>query len=186
MIVNPLPAAHIRAPCYLECTYDDQVWFDVRVTCLVLPAAQVAAQSVASGHCKGAQIYGDGEAPIQIAAKPIRAETSAKTVVDYSVGLGPNNSVESPCLHGTGTVVLTLTDSSRFQFQDIRFEYPYGFEPAASPFKLAVVRANGVVFHMHSSPVSDGLTFRYTVTVKDLQTGALLVIDPAVINKQPA
>ena len=69
-----------------------------------MPAAQVAAQSVASGQCKGAQIYGNGEVPIQIAAKPIRAATSGKTVVDYSVSLGPNNSMELLCLNDTGTV----------------------------------------------------------------------------------
>lgn len=94
--------------------------------------------------------------------------------------------MESLCLHGDGAIVLTLPDSGRYAFRDIRFEYPYGFEPAASPFKLAVVHPNSVVFHMKSSPVPDGLTFKYTVTVKDLQTGALLVIDPPVKNQPPA
>lgn len=79
--------------------------------------------------------------------------------------------------------MLTLPAGGRYAFRDVRFEYPYGFEPAASPFKLAAIHADALVFHMHSSPVSDGLSFKYTVTVKDLQTGAILVIDPQVTNK---
>lgn len=55
-----------------------------------------------------------------------------------------------------------------------------------SPFKLAVVHPDSVVFHMRAGRVSDGLPFKYTVTVKDLQTGAVLLIDPTVINKAPA
>lgn len=150
---------------------------------LVSPAA--LAQSIASGQCKGAQLHGDGEVPIQIAAKQLKTATSAKSVVDYAVSLGPDNSMESLCLNGGGAVVLTLPDSGRYAFRDIRFEYPYGFEPAASPFKLAVVHPGSVVFHMQSSPVSDGLPFKYTVTVKDLQTGALLLIDPEIRNVPP-
>ena len=121
--------------------------------------------------------------PIQITAKQLKTATSAKNVLDYTVSLGPNNSMESLCLNGGGTVVFTLQNSGRYAFHDIRFEYPYGFEPAASPFKLAVIHPGSVVFHMQASPVSDGLTFKYTLTMKDLQTGALLVIDPEVNNK---
>ncbi|MHB8911871.1 MAG: hypothetical protein ACYC42_04375 [Lysobacter sp.] len=152
---------------------------------LVLVSPPAFAQSIASGECRGAQIRGDGEVPIQITAKPIRAAASAKTVVDYAVSLGPNNSMESLCLNGGGTVLLTLTDSTRYEFREITFEYPYGFEPASSPFKLAVVHPDSVVFHMHASPISDGFTFKYTVKVKDLQTGAMLVIDPTITNRPP-
>jgi len=81
-----------------------------------------------------------------------------------------------------GVILLTLQDAGRYAFRDIKFEYPYGFEPTESPFKLAVVNSGNVVVHMQSSPVSDGLSFKYTVTVKDLQTGALLVIDPRITN----
>ncbi len=129
------------------------------------------------------QIYGDGEVPIQIAAKQIRSVSSAKSLIDYNVSLGSNNSMESLCMTGGGAVVLTLQDPSRYSFRDIRFEYPYGFEPTASPFKLAVIHSDSVVFHMRSSPISDGLSFKYAITVKDLQTGAILVIDPQVTNK---
>lgn len=80
-------------------------------------------------------------------------------------------------------MILTLVDPLRYAFRDIKFEYPYGFEPSESPFKLAVVDSDSVVFHMQSSPVSDGLSFKYTVIVKDLQTGALLIIDPPIKNK---
>jgi hypothetical protein len=58
--------------------------------------------------------------------------------------------------------------AARHAFRDIHFEYPYGFEPAASPFKLAVVHPDSVVLHI-ANPVSDGLTFKYTLTVKDLR-----------------
>ena len=156
----------------------------VLATLLVLPAAPALAQNIATGACKGAQVYGDGEVSIQIQANSIKAAATAKNVVDYGVSLGPNNSMEVLCLHGGGSVVLTLADSGRYAFRDIRFEYPYGFEPAASPFKLAVVQPDSVVLHMISSPVSDGLFFKYTLTVKDLQTGALLVIDPMIDNER--
>lgn len=91
---------------------------------LALPAAHAVAQSVASGECRGAQIYGDGEVPIQIQARQLSTASSARNVVDYAVSLGANNAMDSLCLHGGGTVVLTLADSGRFRFQDIRFEYP--------------------------------------------------------------
>jgi hypothetical protein len=112
---------------------------------VVLPAAPVIAQDIATGGCKGARVYGDGEVPIQIQAKSIKAARSAKNVVDYGISVGPNNSMEVLCLHGGGSVVFTLSDSGRYAFRDIRFEYPYGFEPAASPFKLAVVQPDSVV-----------------------------------------
>lgn len=150
---------------------------------MLLGSTPALAQSITSGECRGAQLNGGGEVPIQIAARPIRAANSARTVLDYAVNLGPGNSMESLCLNGGGAVVLTLPASDRYAFRDIRFEYPYGFEPAFSPFKLAVVHPDSVVFHMQSSPVSDALTFKYTVTVEDLQTGALLVIDPTITNK---
>ncbi len=145
-------------------------------------SSSALAQSVASGQCQGVRISGAGEVPIQISAKQFRTATSAKSVVDFAVSLGSNNGMAALCLQGGGTVALTLQDSQRYAFLDIRFEYPYGFEPAASPFKLAVVHPGSVVFHMQSSPVSDGLTFKYTVTVKDLQTGAVLIIDPTIVN----
>lgn len=150
-------------------------------TRVVLLAALIAAPAApAFAVCKGAQIHGDGEVPVQIQARQIKAASSGRNVVDYGVSLGPDNSMEVLCLHGGGSVVLTLADSGRYDFRDIRFEYPYGFEPAASPFKLAVVHADSVVFHMASSPVSDGLLFKYTLLVKDVQTGAVLVIDPMI------
>lgn len=46
-----------------------------------------------------------------------------------------------------------------------------------------MIHSGSVVMHMMASPVSDGLTFKYTLTSKDLQTGALLVIDPTVKNQ---
>lgn len=63
--------------------------------------------------CRGAQIRADGEVPIQIAARSIRIASSAKTVVDYAASLGPNNSMESLCLRGGGTVVFTLPENGR-------------------------------------------------------------------------
>lgn len=159
----------------------------LKLTCLMMCVSPTAvAQSVASGQCEGAQIYGDGEVRIQITARQIRSASSARSVTDYGVSLGANNSMESLCMNGGGAVVLTLPSGGRYAFQDIRFEYPYGFEPVASPFKLAVIHPDSVIFHMHSSAVSDGLSFKYTVTVKDLQTGALLVIDPEIKNRPPA
>lgn len=152
---------------------------------LALATLIAAPTAPAFAACKGAHIYGEGEVPVQIQAKQIKAASSSRNVVDYGVSLGPNNSMEVLCLHGGGRVVLTLADSGRYDFRDIRFEYPYGFEPAASPFKLAVVHADSVVVHMASSPVSDGLLFKYTLLVKDVQTGALLVIDPMIGTDPP-
>lgn len=150
---------------------------------MLLAAAPAFAQPIDSGGCRGAQIYGDAAVPILITPKPIRTAATARKVLDYKVSLGPDNRLECLCLHGDATVVLTLPDSRRYEFHDIRFEYPYGFEPAYTPFKLSVVHRNSLLFHMESNAASDGLRFKYTVTVKDRHTGALLIIDPTVTNR---
>lgn len=150
---------------------------------LLFASVPALADSIDTGGCPGAQIYGDAEVPIQITPKTIRTATTAKKVLDYKVSLGPDNSLECLCLHGDATVVLTLPHSGRYEFRDIQFEYPYGFEPAYTPFKLSVVRDNSLLFHMESNAASDGLRFKYTVTVKDRQTGSLLIIDPTVTNR---
>lgn len=143
-----------------------------------------AAQTIASGSCRGAQVYGNAEVSVSIRALAFKAPASARSVFDYDASLGPNDSMETLCLHGGGVVVFTLADSGRHAFRDIRFEYPYGFEPAASPFKLTSVNADSVVLHMASGPASDGLLFKYSLGVKDLQTGAVLTIDPMIDNER--
>lgn len=144
---------------------------------------QATAQSIASEECKGATIRDRSEVPIRINSKQAKSLNSAKAITNYSVSIGPGNSMESLCMTGGGNVILALADPLRYAFRDIRFEYPYGFEPAESPFKLAVVQSDSVVFYMQSGPVSDGLHFKYTAVVKDLQAGALLMIDPPIRSK---
>lgn len=148
---------------------------------LLLPSV-AAAQTLGSSDCKGAQFYGNAEVSVVIQAGSFKSPASARPVPDYDVSLGPNDSLRTLCLHGDGAVVFLLADSSRYAFRDIRFEYPFGFEPVASPFKLTSVLPGSVVLHMASSPASDGLLFKYTLTVKDQQTGAVLSIDPMIGN----
>lgn len=46
------------------------------------------------------------------------------------------------------------------------------------------LHGGGVRFHMRPGTASDGLPFKYTLTVEDVKTGALLLIDPMVVNER--
>lgn len=150
---------------------------------LAFVASAGSAQTVSNGNCRGFQVLGDVEVPLLIQART-RTLSSARQVADYDVQLGDDDRMSTLCLHGGGDVVLVLPEGGRYRFRGIEFEYPYGFEPAVSPFKLAVIQPASLRFHMRPGTASDGLPFKYTLTVEDVKTGALLLIDPMVVNER--
>lgn len=97
--------------------------------------------------------------------------------------LGPGDSQNEVCFDADSTLVFTLSDSRRYAFRDIAFDLPFGFEPAGSPFKLWAVHPQSIVVHVASTAESAGYTFKYTIWVEDLKTGAVIAIDPYVTNE---
>jgi hypothetical protein len=108
--------------------------------------------------------------------------SSGRYVLDYSASLGPANSQNTVCFSGDSTLVYTLSDSGRYAFRDIVFELPFGYEPAASPFKLWTVQAQSIVVHVVDTPEASGQVFKYTIKVEDRRTGAIISIDPEVLG----
>jgi len=150
----------------------------VLATALAAPHAQAATASA----CEGYPVDGTAEISVEVRAQPIALPSSGRYVLDYRASLGPADSQSTVCFSGDSTLVYTLSDSGRYAFRDIVFELPFGYEPAASPFKHWTVQAQSIVVHVVDTPDANGQVFKYTLKVEDRRTGAIIFIDPEVLG----
>ena len=150
----------------------------------VLAAALAAphAQAATASACEGYPVDGTAEISVEVRAQPIALPSSGRYVLDYRASLGPADSQSTVCFSGDSTLVYTLSDSGRYAFRDIVFELPFGYEPAASPFKHWTVQAQSIVVHVVDTPDANGQVFKYTLKVEDRRTGAIIFIDPEVLG----
>lgn len=152
------------------------------LTLLAAALAATPAHAATASACDGYAVNGTAEISVDVRAQPIVLPSSGRYVLDYSASLGPANSQNTVCFSGDSTLVYTLGDSGRYAFRDIVFELPFGYEPAASPFKLWTVQAQSIVVHVVDTPEASGQVFKYTIKVEDRRTGAIISIDPEVLG----
>jgi len=152
---------------------------------IALFASAAYAQNEISQRCVGHEISPLDEVLVEIQTESIAIFSTAQRITGYAAILGPGNSQNSVCFNTDSTLVLTLSDSRRYAFRGIEFEYPFGFDPRSSPFKLWVVHPQSIVVHLVPTTGSVGHSFKYTIKVEDLKTGAMISIDPTVSNVPP-
>jgi len=142
--------------------------------------AVTEAQAATASACDGYPVDGTAEISVDVRAQPLALPSSGRYVLDYSASLGPADSQRKICFSGDTTLVYTLADGGRYAFRDIVFALPFGYEPAASPFKLWTVQPQSIVVHVADTPAAAGQVFKYTIKVEDRRTGAIIFIDPEV------
>ncbi|PKM16979.1 MAG: hypothetical protein CVV12_00540 [Gammaproteobacteria bacterium HGW-Gammaproteobacteria-2] len=153
------------------------------LTMLAAALAVTPSHAATASACDGYPVDGTAEISVDVRAQPMALPSSGRYVLDYSASLGPANSQNTVCFSGDSTLIYTLSDSGRYAFRDIVFELPFGYEPAASPFKLWTVQAQSIVVHVVDTPESAGQVFKYTIKVEDRRTGAIIFIDPELSDR---
>jgi hypothetical protein len=148
------------------------------LTLLASVLAVTQAHAATASACDGYPVDGTAEISVDVRAQPMALPSSGRYVLDYSASLGPADSQNTICFSGDSTLVYTLADGGRYAFRDIVFALPFGYEPAASPFKLWAVQPQSIVVHVADTPEASGQVFKYTITVEDRRTGAVIFIDP--------
>ena len=153
------------------------------LTLLAAALAAPHAQAATASACDGYPVDGTAEIGVEVRAQPIVLPSSGRHVLDYHASLGPANSQNSICFSGDTTLVYTLSDGGRYAFRDIVFALPFGYEPAASPFKLWTVQAQSIVVHVTDTSEAAGQVFKYTIKVEDRRTGTIIAIDPQLTDR---
>ncbi|PKM07811.1 MAG: hypothetical protein CVV14_06850 [Gammaproteobacteria bacterium HGW-Gammaproteobacteria-4] len=153
------------------------------LTLLAAALAVTPAQAATASACDGYPVDGTAEISVGVRAQPLALPSSGRYVLDYSASLGPADSQNTICFSGDSTLVYTLSDGDRYAFRDIVFALPFGYEPAASPFKLWTVQPQSIVVHVADTPESAGQVFKYTIEVVDRRTGAVIFIDPELWDR---
>jgi hypothetical protein len=111
---------------------------------------------------------------------------SGKSINDYAIRLGAFDQFADICVRGesAATLVFDLSASgSDYVFEDIRFGFPAGFDPADSPFKLSVVGTQMVTVYFNGSRATSGHRFKYDLILRNTRTGEGLILDPTITNK---
>lgn len=148
------------------------------LTLLAAALTVTQARAATASACDGYPVDGTAEISVDVRAQPLALPSSGRYVLDYSASLGPADSQNTICFNGDSTLVYTLTDGGRYAFRDVVFALPFGYEPAASPFKLWTVQPQSIVVHLVDAPAAAGQVFKYTIKVEDRRTGAIIFIDP--------
>lgn len=154
----------------------------IMVIAMALGVTQAYAHDETNAQCNGYRVSGTERIIVDIQTESIAIPGSARRITDYVATLGPDDSQSKVCFDADSSLVFTLSDSGRYAFRDIAFEYPFGFEPAGSPFKQWAVHSQSIIVHLVPTPGSTGYTFKYTIPVEDLNTGTMVAIDPQVGN----
>ncbi len=121
-----------------------------------------------------------------VGAGTLTLADSGVRVNDYVIRLGALDQYAAICVRGIAptTLVFDLSGSGEeYVFEDIRYDFPTGFAPSDSPFKLSIVGKRTINVRFQGSKATLGRTFKYDLILRNVDTGERLILDPPINNR---